>query len=110
MATELKIHDAQTAILRELLFKPSASFSDMQAQTNLASDHFNFHVEGSLFEEFEGGSNIWMRPGDIKLKLKKYFEGLDEYESRYFKDDFFLEPSAGIEPATCTLRMCCSAN
>ena len=227
MAIELKIHDAQTAILRELLFKPSASFSDMQAQTNLTSDHFNFHVnklielglveriekgryrlslkgkeyankldtdnntierqpkvavllvvtrgkgsdleilaqqrlkqpfygfwglpsgkirwgetiiecagrelkeetnlsaklklvgiehkldysqetgqlledkifnivhcydvKGDMFEEFEGGRNIWIRPGDIKLKLKKYFEGLDKDKTRYFKGDFIFE-------------------
>lgn len=44
MSLEVKIHDAQTAILRELLFHPSAGFADLQKPTNLTSDHFNFHI------------------------------------------------------------------
>lgn len=44
MAYEAKIHEAQTSILRELLFKPAAVFSDLQKSTSLSSDHFNFHI------------------------------------------------------------------
>lgn len=44
MTTEVKIHTAQTAILRELLFKPQAGYAELQKCTNLASDHFNFHI------------------------------------------------------------------
>ena len=44
MAHEVKIHDAQVAILRELLFHPEAGFAQMQKPTGLTSDHFNFHM------------------------------------------------------------------
>lgn len=44
MTHEAKIHTVQTAILRELLFVPSARFSDLQKTTELDSDHFKFHV------------------------------------------------------------------
>lgn len=45
MAYEAKIHDAQTSILRELLFKPAAGYADLQKPTGLSSDHFNFHIK-----------------------------------------------------------------
>lgn len=45
MAYEAKIHDAQTSILRELLFKPTAGYADLQKPTGLSSDHFNFHIK-----------------------------------------------------------------
>lgn len=44
MGLDIKVHDAQTAILRELLFHPHASFAQMQKPTGLTSDHFNFHI------------------------------------------------------------------
>jgi 8-oxo-dGTP pyrophosphatase MutT (NUDIX family) len=44
MTHEVKIHEAQTTILRELLFKPQAGYAELQKQTDLTSDHFNFHV------------------------------------------------------------------
>jgi 8-oxo-dGTP pyrophosphatase MutT (NUDIX family) len=44
MSLDIKVHDAQTAILRELLFHPHAGFAQMQKPTGLASDHFNFHI------------------------------------------------------------------
>lgn len=44
MSLEVKIHDAQTTILRELLFHPSAGFAELQKSTDLTSDHFNFHI------------------------------------------------------------------
>jgi predicted transcriptional regulator len=49
MSHEVKIHDAQTSILRELLFRPKATFAELQKPTNLSSDHFNFHI-GRLVE------------------------------------------------------------
>jgi len=49
MSLEIKIHDAQTSILRELLFHPSAGFATLQKPTGLGSDHFNFHI-GRLVE------------------------------------------------------------
>lgn len=44
MSHEAKVHEVQTAILRELLFVPSASFSDLRKKTNLDSDYFKFHI------------------------------------------------------------------
>lgn len=44
MAYEAKIHDAQTSILRELLFRPAAGYAVLQKPTGLTSDHFNFHI------------------------------------------------------------------
>lgn len=44
MGLEVNIHDAQTKILRELLFHPKAGFSELQKPTGLSSDHFNFHI------------------------------------------------------------------
>ena len=45
MSHEVKIHDAQTSILRELLFTPSAGYANLQKPTGLTSDHFNFHIK-----------------------------------------------------------------
>lgn len=60
MSHEVKIHDAQTSILRELLFHPHANFAKMQKGTGLSSDHFNFHisklVELGLVEKVSRGS------------------------------------------------------
>ena len=59
MSHEIKIHEAQTSILRELLFLPTAGYTDLQKPTGLASDHFNFHigrlVELGLVEKTERG-------------------------------------------------------
>lgn len=44
MSHEAKIHPAQTTILRELLFHPSAGFAELQKPTGLDSDHFKFHI------------------------------------------------------------------
>lgn len=44
MSHEVKIHDAQTGILRELLFHPEAGFTKLQKPTGLDSDHFKFHI------------------------------------------------------------------
>lgn len=45
MSIEVKIHEAQTAILRELLFHPSVTFAKLQKLTSMSSDHFNFHLQ-----------------------------------------------------------------
>lgn len=44
MSLDVKIHNAQTSILRELLFHPEAGYANMQKPTGLSSDHFNFHI------------------------------------------------------------------
>lgn len=45
MSMEVKIHDAQTSILRELLFVKTAGYAVLQKPTGLTSDHFNFHIK-----------------------------------------------------------------
>jgi ADP-ribose pyrophosphatase YjhB (NUDIX family) len=44
MSHEVSIHDAQTSILRELLFHPNAGYAKLQKPTGLTSDHFSFHI------------------------------------------------------------------
>ena len=44
MSHEVKVHEAQTSILRELLFHPQAGYAVLQKGTSLSSDHFNFHI------------------------------------------------------------------
>jgi 8-oxo-dGTP diphosphatase len=44
MSLEIKIHEAQTSILRELLFLPAAGFAELMKPTGLSSDHFTFHI------------------------------------------------------------------
>lgn len=75
MSLEIKIHEAQTAILRELLFHPSASYAQMQKPTGLTSDHFNFHigrlVELELVERVSKGNY------KLTTKGKEYANRLD---------------------------------
>lgn len=40
---EIKIHDFQISILRELLFKPQARFRDLK-KVDITNDHFTFHI------------------------------------------------------------------
>ncbi len=48
MSYEANIHETQVLIMRHLLFSPSASFAELQKQTGLTSDHFNFHIKKLL--------------------------------------------------------------
>lgn len=48
MSHEVIIHDAQTAIIRALLFSPSLRFSKLQKETGLESKHANFHIKRLL--------------------------------------------------------------
>lgn len=48
MSYEPLVHETQIAILRHLLFSPSAGFAQLQKDTNLTSDHFNFHIKKLL--------------------------------------------------------------
>jgi ADP-ribose pyrophosphatase YjhB (NUDIX family) len=52
MSYEPNAHKAQVAILRHLLFVPSAGFADLQKTTELSSDHFNFHVKKLIDEAY----------------------------------------------------------
>lgn len=45
MSHEAHIHQAQTHILRELLFVADAPFAALQKTTGMESDHFKFHIK-----------------------------------------------------------------
>ena len=79
MSHEVDIHQAQTLILRELLFQPSAGFAELQKPTGLTSDNFNFHVKRLL----EVGFIEKVSRGQYKLtqKGKEYANKLDTDEN-----------------------------
>ena len=45
MSHEAQIHEAQTKILRELLFIPETNFAELQTVCGLESDHAKFHIK-----------------------------------------------------------------
>lgn len=45
MSHEVQIHEAQTKILRELLFLPETNFAGLQKVSGLESDHVKFHIK-----------------------------------------------------------------
>lgn len=45
MSHEAQVHDAQTKIMRELLFVPDANFAELQRVSGLESDHAKFHIK-----------------------------------------------------------------
>jgi 8-oxo-dGTP pyrophosphatase MutT (NUDIX family) len=75
MSHEIKIHTAQTSILRELLFQPVAGYTELQKPTKLTSDHFNFHIkrliELGFVKKIEGGKYT------LSSKGKEYSNKLD---------------------------------
>lgn len=75
MAHEAKIHETQTTILRELLFLPSARFSDLRKKTSLESDYFKFHLTRLV----EVGYIKKLSSGEYKLTPlgKEYANKLD---------------------------------
>lgn len=82
MSLEVKIHDAQTVILRELLFHPSAGFAELQKSTGLSSDHFNFHISRLV----ELGLVEKLARGHYRLSAKG-----KEYANRLDTDDNTIE-------------------
>jgi ADP-ribose pyrophosphatase YjhB (NUDIX family) len=75
MSHEVRIHEAQTSILRELLFRPKASFAELRKPTGLSSDHFTFHIarlaELGLVEKMAGGTY------HLSARGKEYANRLD---------------------------------
>ena len=75
MSIEVVVHDAQMAILRDLLFHPSESFAKLQKNTGMTSDHFNFHlqklIELRLIEKISRGTYALTQRG------KEYANKLD---------------------------------
>lgn len=75
MSLEVNVHEAQTKILRELLFLPHAGYAELQKPTGLTSDHFNFHiarlVELKLVGKLERGKY------QLTAKGKEYANKMD---------------------------------
>lgn len=78
---ELKIHDFQISILRELLFKPGARFRDLK-KVDATNDHFTFHInrlieeglvkkEGGKYFLTDEGKELGSQMDTSSLKLEK---------------------------------------
>ena len=74
MSHEAQIHEAQTKILRELLFLPKANFTLLQKATGLDSDYAKFHIKRLVELEYLSKSN-----GSYSLSIrgKEYANKLD---------------------------------
>lgn len=90
MSYEANAHDAQMAILRHLLLSPGAGFAELQKNTDLTSDHFNFHikklVDVGYVEKKDNGHYILSRAGK-------------EYANRMDTDDNIIEKQPKISVA-----------
>ncbi len=66
MSIMKEVHPVQASILRVLMFKPEARFSDLNTE-NISSDHFTFHVkkllEMELIEKTDAGLYRLTRSG-----------------------------------------------
>lgn len=74
MSHEAKIHEAQTKILRELLFTPKAGFATLQKATGLESDHAKFHIARLVELEYLTRNG---RVYALSVKGKEYANKLD---------------------------------
>jgi 8-oxo-dGTP diphosphatase len=75
MALEVKIHEAQISILRELLFVKDAGFAELQKPTGLASDHFTFHI--ARLVELDMVEKVGRGRYKLTTKGKEYANKLD---------------------------------
>lgn len=57
MSIDKQLHPAHVAILRVLLFRPAARFTELQKASELSSDHFNFYLKQLLDEDFAAKSS-----------------------------------------------------
>ena len=90
---EIKIHDFQISILRELLFKPEARFRDLN-KVDVTNDHFSFHI------------NHLIKEGLIKKVNGKYSLTDDgkEFANRMDTDSLKLERQAKLGVAIHAVR------
>lgn len=69
---ENQIHIAQIQILKELLFKPIAKFSDLNV-TGLTNDHFTFHIkrlaELNLVQKNKNGYELTIRGKEFANRI-----------------------------------------
>lgn len=57
MSVDKLLHPAHVAILRVLLFAPTAKFAELQKASELSSDHFNFYLKQLLQEGYVSKEN-----------------------------------------------------
>lgn len=78
MSFEATLHPIQTLILRELLFRPSATYSELQKASGLDSDHFKFHIKRLV-------DTLYIEKNDKEYRLsvlgKEYANKLDTDEN-----------------------------
>lgn len=82
MSYEPRAHKAQVAILRHLLFKPEAAFSELQKATNFTSDHFNFHIKKLIEEGYVEKNDKFYK---LTHKGKEYSNRMDTDENEIEK-------------------------
>lgn len=78
MSFEPSIHETQTVIIRQLLFKPRAGFAELQKEADLSSDHFTFHIRKLIevgYIEKEGRMYV------LTSKGKEYANRMDTDEN-----------------------------
>lgn len=90
MSHEATIHQTQTQILRELLFKTSANFASLQKASKLDSDHFKFHLKRLL----ELGYIQKNKDNQYSLSTKG-----KEYANRLDTDDNTIEKQPKVSVA-----------
>lgn len=91
---EIKIHDFQISILKELLFKPSARFRDLK-KVDIENDHFSFHINHLLKEGLIAKNN----------GLYSLTDTGKEFANRIDTDSLKLERQAKIAIALHAVRM-----
>lgn len=74
MSLDTTIHPIQTLILRELLFRPSASYSELQKLSGLDSDHFKFHLKRLVETNYVEKQNTAYR---LTVAGKEYANKID---------------------------------
>ena len=74
MSHEAQIHEAQTKILRELLFIPETNFAELQRVSGLESDHAKFHIKRLVELDYIDKRGSLYR---LSIKGKEYANKLD---------------------------------
>jgi ADP-ribose pyrophosphatase YjhB (NUDIX family) len=82
---EIKIHDFQIIILKELLFTPGSRFSDLN-KCDITNDHFTFHIKHLIKERL------------IRKENSKYYltDNGKEFANRMDTDSLKLERQAKL--------------
>lgn len=74
MSHEAQVHEAQTKILRELLFIPETKFAELQKVSGLESDHAKFHIKRLVELGYIEKNGVLYR---LSIQGKEYANKLD---------------------------------